>query len=180
MSDNDNSELVKQCLRGDRSAFEILVDRYQKVVFNVALRMVGNTEDAEDIAQSAFLKGYENLGSFDGRHKFFSWIYRIAVNEAINYLHAKQRTVKLDEDIPAGGKAADELVHDDQMVQRLERALRRISIEHRAVLVLRHFQDLSYSEIANVLNIPEKTVKSRLFSARQELKDILSPKPAEI
>lgn len=180
MSGSDDPKLVKQCLRGDRSAFEILVDRYQKVVFNVVLRMVGNTEDAQDIAQSVFLKVYENLGSFDPRYKFFSWIYRIAVNEAINYLHAKQSTVKLDENIAADGKTVDESLHDNEMVQRLERALMQIRIEYRTVVVLRHFQDLSYREIANVLNVPEKTVKSRLFSARQDLKDILSPKTDEI
>lgn len=179
MLGNDDSQLVKECLRGDRSAFESLVDRYQKVIFNVVLRIVGDTEDAQDIAQSVFLKVYENLRSFNPRYKFFSWIYRIAVNESINNLHAKRLTVDLDENVAADTKPVDESFHDDQMVQRLERALMRVKIEHRAVLVLRHFQDLSYREIADVLKIPEKTVKSRLFSARQDLKEILSPKTAE-
>ena len=180
MSGSDDLKLVEQCLGGDGTAFETLVDRYQKVVFNVALRMVGSAEDARDIAQSVFLKVYENLGNFNPRYKFFSWMYRIAVNEAINYLHAKQNKVDLDESIAADGKPVDELLQDDQMVQRLERALMLMKFEYRTVLILRHFQDLSYREIADVLDIPEKTVKSRLFSARQDLKDILSPTTAGI
>lgn len=179
MLNTDDPKLVKQCLRGEPKAFETLVDRYQKVVFNVALRMVGDPEDAQDITQSVFLKVYENLESFDSQYKFFSWIYRIAVNESLNYLQTKKTTDELDENLVAGGKPQDDSFHDDQMLQSLERALMRISFDQRVVLVLKHLQGLSYREIGYILDIPEKTVKSRLFSARQGLKEILSPKSAD-
>ena len=179
MSSADDPELVKQCLRGEPRAFETLVDRYQRVVFNIALRMVGAPEDARGITQTVFLKVYENLESFDSRHKFFIWICRIVVNESLNYLRVKKTTDQLDENVVAGGKPQDEPLQDNQMLQSLERALMNMSFDQRVVLVLKHFQGLSYRDIGHILDIPEKTVKSRLFSGRQDLKEILSHKIAD-
>ena len=96
MDDGDDAELVNRCLSGDQLAFEPLVTRYQKVLFNVALRMVGNYEDARDIAQTAFVKAFEKLDTYDPRYRFFSWIYRIMMNESLNYLQRRKFHEPLD------------------------------------------------------------------------------------
>jgi len=98
MSDQDDELLVRRCLGGDRGAFEVLVDKYQGPLFNVALRMTQVYADAEDITQSAFLKAFESLSSFKPGRKFFSWLYRIAVNESLNFLRAKRHLEPLSEE----------------------------------------------------------------------------------
>jgi RNA polymerase sigma-70 factor (ECF subfamily) len=167
-----DAELVKQCLEGDRAAFGVLVDRYQKPVFNAALRIVGNGEDAADITQVVFLKAYERLRSYKPNYKFFSWLYRIAVNESINFAKARRQHEEIDDSIPAedgpGGEETPEAVE-----AIVEEALQALSLEHRLVLILCHLQELSYREAGYVLDLPEKTVKSRLFTARKVLKDVL-------
>ena len=176
MTEHSDEELVRQCRAGDIKSFDLLVERHQRTVFNLALRMVRNSDDAADVAQSAFVKAYENLERFDPRFKFFSWLYRIAVNESLNALDQKKKFDGLDGvDVPAD--AAEE--KDDEMIreeERIQAGLMLLSVDQRAVIVLKHMQGLSYREIGQVLDLPEKTVKSRLFSARQTFKDILKKK----
>lgn len=167
MSDQD-SLLVEQCLAGDAASFRPLVERYQRVLFSVALRMLGDREDAADATQTAFLRAYEKLGSYDARHKFFSWLYRILVNECLNVRRGQRLRVPLDEQIEAPGGPLETLEAAERR-RRVQAALLRLSAEQREVVVLRHFADLSYAEIANALSLPEKTVKSRLYAARQQL-----------
>lgn len=173
----DDHELVDRCLRGDLDAFAPLVARYQKPLFNVALRMVRDREDARDITQTAFVKAYEKLRSFDRQHRFFSWIYRIAVNECLNFVSRRRPERPLLADMPA----ADDPQRDaeaSELAARVQDALVTLTPDYRLVVILRHFLDLSYVEMSEALLIPEKTVRSRLYTARQRLAEILrSPAP---
>lgn len=172
MNSEDDAELVSRCLRGDPQAFEPLVARYEKVLFNVALRMVGNYEDARDIAQTAFVKAYEKLSSYDPRHRFFSWIYRIMVNESLNLLGRQKTHQPLD---PSLTSADDPGEHArlQELSEQVQAGLMELPQDYREVLVLRHFGELSYVEMSSLLGIPEKTVKSRLYTARQRLAERL-------
>ncbi len=160
--------MVERFLEGHRDAANGLVDRYHQRVFNVALRMLGNVQDAEDVAQTVFLNAFLKLRSYDPRYRFFSWIYRMAVNESLNMLKRRKRTVTLEDelDIRAPGAAAD---RSAEIQDRVGKALMGLKPDDRAVVVLRHFVSFSYQEIADVLGIPVKTVKSRLFTARERL-----------
>jgi RNA polymerase sigma-70 factor (ECF subfamily) len=164
----DDHELVDRCLRGDVEAFAPLVERYQKPLYNVALRMVRDREDARDITQTAFVKAYEKLRSFDRQHRFFSWIYRIVVNEAINTRERRRPSAPLLADV-AGGGGVEEALASRERSDSVQAALLRLSAEDREVIVLRHFADQSYAEIGETLGLPEKTVKSRLHEARRRL-----------
>lgn len=171
----DDVTLIRQFLAGDRRAFEPLVDRYQKAVYNVALRMSNDPDDAADITQNVFIKASEKLGTYDPKYKFFSWIYRIAVNESINFVEAARRGEALPEELAARDGDPEEAVEAGMVSASIEEGLGRLSEDNRIVIILRHFEELSYEEIGYILNLPVKTVKSRLFSARQSLKKILSP-----
>jgi len=165
--------LVKRFLEGQLDAASGLVDRYQKRLYNVALRMLDNVQDAEDVTQTAFCNAFLKLRSYNPKHRFFSWIYRITVNEALNTLRRRKRIVPLEGDlemIPAPGIKADRAAEDEDSIGR---ALMGLKPDDRAVVVLRHFVSFSYEEIADVLGIPVKTVKSRLFTARERLRLML-------
>ena len=173
MVDKEDLALVQQCLEGDKRAFETLVERYQKPMFNVALRIVNDYQDAADVTQAAFIKAYENLKQFNRRYKFYSWLYRITVNGSLNFINAKQRFEGLNEEIISPDKSADEAFSEADTSHSIQQALMKLSPDYRVVVVLSHFRELSYKEISDVLGIPEKRVKSRLFSARQLLKSLL-------
>lgn len=161
--------LVRRYLDGEWSAAIGLVDRYERRLFNVALRMLGNVQDAEDVAQTVFGNVFASLGSYNPKYRFFSWIYRMTVNESLNQLKRRKSMVTLDEHspIPVRGIAADDALEAED---RVGRALMELNTSDRAVVVLRHFNSLSYGEIADVLNVPVYTVKSRLFTARERLR----------
>ncbi len=168
-SDEQDRALVRQCLEGQRDAIGALVDRYQKRLFNVALRMLGNVQDAEDVTQTVFLNAYLKLRSYDPKYRFFSWIYRMTVNESLNALKRRKPTVTLEDSLEnqAPGAAPDRVAEAED---RVGKALMRLKPDDRAVVVLCHFVSFSYQEIAEVLEIPVKTVKSRLFTARERLR----------
>ena len=168
-ADEQDRALVKRCLEGQRDAAGGLVDRYQKRLFNVALRMLGNVQDAEDVTQTVFLRAFLKLRTYNPRYKFFSWIYSMTVNESLNMLKRRKPTVTLQDefDIRAPGAAPDRAA---EAQDRVGRALMSLKPDDRAVVVLRHFVCFSYQEIADVLEIPVRTVKSRLFTARDRLR----------
>jgi len=176
MVHDEDLGLVRQFLAGDRSAFERIVEKYQKTVFNVAFRMTREAKEAEDIAQEVFLKVYERLESFNPKYRFFSWLYRITVNESLNTLDQRKRYQELDEEMAAGGPGLDEITEANERSRKIADAMMELNVDQRAVVVLKHFEGLSYEEIAQVLEISEKKVKSRLFTARQVLRDILLKK----
>jgi RNA polymerase sigma-70 factor (ECF subfamily) len=168
-ADEGDRDLVKRYLDGQQDAANGLVGRYQKRLFNVALRMTGNVQDAEDATQTVFLNAFLNLRTYDPRYRFFSWIYRMAVNESLNMLKRRKRTVTLEDEpaIPALEAAAD---GSTELQDRVGKALMHLKPDDRAVVVLKHFVFFSYEEIADVLEIPVRTVKSRLFTARERLR----------
>ena len=161
---------ARRCLEGDHAAFEAIVGRYQQVLFNVALRMLGDHEEARDAVQNTFVKAYEKLGTYDPQRRFFSWIYRILTNECLN-LRRRSSIHSLGErmdDEPAGGTAPD-AVEAAERRRDVKHAILGLSPDYREVIVLRHFAALSYDEMSDAIGIPAKTVKSRLHSARQQL-----------
>jgi RNA polymerase sigma-70 factor (ECF subfamily) len=175
--DNDDNLWVARCLRGDASAFEPIVRRYQRVLFSVAHRILGNYEDALDATQNAFVRAYEGLDGYDPSRRFFSWIYRIVVNESLNARRARRPGEPLSERLPDAADGPLENVAAIERSASIEAALARLSEDHRLVVVLRHFADLSYSEMSDALGVPEKTVKSRLFEARHRLGELLRLQP---
>lgn len=167
-----DQELVRRCLGGESRAAGDLVERFQRPLFNVAFRMLGNVQDAEDVTQTVFFNAFDSLKRYDPQYRFFSWLYRMAVNESLNALKRRKQMVTLHDglDLPTTGSAADDAVEVDD---RIERALMELKPDDRAVVVLKHFVAFSYEEIAEVLEIPVKTVKSRLFTARERLRLVL-------
>lgn len=147
--------------------------RYQKPVFNAALRMLHEPADAMDVAQTTFLKAYEHLASYDPSFKFYSWIYRIAINESLDALGARKSFEGIDHQTADEAPGPDRQIQGEQARRALEAALMRMTPELRAVIVLRHFLQLSYEEMSEILLLPTKTVKSRLYSARQLLREQL-------
>lgn len=176
MSNDQDQALIEDCRNGDRRALGSLVRRYERPIYNAAYRMLGTADEAADVAQTTFLKAFENLHRYNPQYKFFSWIYRIAVNESINQLNRRKRLGELDDNEVASGPGPDASLDADQVSEELQEALLSLSQDHRAVIVLRHFTEISYREIGEILQIPEKTVKSRLFSARKAMKAQLERK----
>jgi RNA polymerase sigma-70 factor (ECF subfamily) len=174
MSKPDDTILIERCIKGDRQAFETLLVQYEKPVFNAAYRMLNNRDDAIDVTQNVFLKVYENFDSFDPSRRFFSWIYRITLNESINWLGKQNRLEPLQHETADDGKGPEQEVASAELSAVVQAALMTIKADYRTVVILKHILGCSYVEIGEVLEIPEKTVKSRLYTARQILKDTLS------
>lgn len=178
--------LVAAARSGDRQAFGKLVERYQRRVYALAFGIVRNRDDAWDVAQEAFVKAYRNLDRYEGTAAFFTWLYRITYNLSIDVLREKGRRdqVALEENqnvedaLRRDGRPTD---HPDDMATRkelqgvLQTAMNRLTEKHRAIIVLREVEGLSYEEMADVLGISKGTVMSRLFHARQNLQALLQP-----
>jgi len=165
---------MERCSKGDRQAFEALLVKYEKPVYNAAYRMLHNPEDARDVTQTVFLKVYESLDQYDPSHRFFSWIYRIALNESINWLKKSSRQEALEHEAADQGDGPEQQAGDAQLGESMEKALMMLKSEYRAVIVLKHVLGCSYIEISEVLDIPEKKVNSRLYTARQLLQERLT------
>jgi len=178
MENPDDAALVGRSAAGDTSAFEILVGRYDRVLFRVAFRMLGNQDDARDATQTAFVKAFQRLDSFDPRFRFFSWIYRILLNECLNARRDRRPSDVLAPDLAAAGSPMDGLEAADRR-RVIQQALLTLPTEYRQVVVLRHFGELNYADIAETLGIPVSTVKSRLYTARQRLSEMLIEKVPE-
>lgn len=173
MTENADNRLIQECLDGRLSAYEALVEKYQKKIFNAALRLLNDYDDAQDITQTVFVKAYEKLGTFNPEYKFFSWIYKMTLNESINHINRRKHRAALTETMVSPEKAPDEKLEMTRLERGVQDAMDELSIDHRVIVVLRHFADLSYRELGYILEIPEKTVKSRLFAARQRLGAVL-------
>jgi RNA polymerase sigma-70 factor (ECF subfamily) len=167
--------LVHRCRGGDSGAFRILIARYERPLYNAAYRVLGNADDARDVTQVAFMEVAERVALYDPSHRFFSWLYRIALNAALNLLRRNSREEPLLGREPGKLESVDpeSSAAESELSCRIQRALMQMSEDHRVVLTLRHFSDCSYREIGLILEIEEKTVKSRLFEARQRLRELL-------
>jgi RNA polymerase sigma-70 factor (ECF subfamily) len=171
-NDEIDRALVRRYLDGELAAGDELVNRHLKRMYNVALRMLGNVQDAEDVTQTAFGNAFAALGTYDPKYRFFSWIYRMTVNASLNALKRRRNVVTLEGkfDAPVAETASEGAAEAGDLVGR---ALLELRPDDRAVVVLRHLEALSYEEISEAMGIPVKTVKSRLFTARQRLRQVL-------
>jgi RNA polymerase sigma-70 factor (ECF subfamily) len=186
--DRRDRQLVRRVRGGDERAFEELVRSYQNRIFGLMLRMIGNPQEAEDLAQEVFMTVYRAIGSYRGEGRFYTWLYRIAVNTCknrIKYLHGRNfhRSVPVEEDTtnPEQGGWAGQVAGPEALTvgARLEaaivRELAQLDPEHRLLIVLRDIQGLPYQEILRITGLQEGTLKSRLHRARVALKDRMKP-----
>jgi RNA polymerase sigma-70 factor (ECF subfamily) len=172
-NDSRDQALIKRCQHGDRKALGELLGHYEKPIYNATYRILGNPEDAADATQVVFMKAFEHLGQYDPKYRFFSWIYKIAVNESINQLKRGRNQQPLDDTEVAGTRGPEANVEAGDLHREIQDGLMGLTEDYRTVIVLRHFSECSYQQISEILQIPEKTVKSRLYSARQMMKDRL-------
>lgn len=176
-----DGDVVRQVLSGDADAFEVLVSRYQEKVYGLVWGMVRDLGHAEDLVQDVFVKAFRKLGDFEQKSRFYTWLYRIAVNRTLDFLKGRGRTriASLDE-LPQAEPAVGAVETDPaapllerEFVEKMEEALAAIPEKFREILVLREVQGLSYEEIAETLQCSKGTVESRLFRARARLKEKL-------
>ena len=174
------NEIIRSVLRGNVNDFEKLVTAYEKNVYNIALRMVGDPDDAADMTQETFIKAYRALSGFRGDSKFSSWLYRIASNVCLDFLRSRSRHPQVslstvDEDDRATLELPDMRQNpEEQLMKKLgmeavRRGLEQLPEQQRQILVLRELGGLSYAELAQTLGLEEGTVKSRIFRARKRL-----------
>lgn len=180
----DDQTYVKRCLDGDSEAFREIVVRYESRVMNTVYRMIRDRETARDLAQEVFVKAYTKLSTFDPRYSFKVWILRIATYHTIDYLRRRRPEYPVsrhpDDDRPTPiDRAHSRAPSPDEMVWRREqadivaRAVETLDPKLRAVVILRHYEDLNYDEIADALEIPMGTVKNRLYRAREKLQQMI-------
>ena len=174
MSNTDDTKLIERCIEGDHKAFEALLAQYERPVFNAAFRMLNSTDDAMDVTQTVFLKVFEHFDQYDPKRRFFSWIYRITLNESINWLGKTKRLEPLRHEEADPGRGPEQEVDSANLSSGVQQALMSIKADYRSVIVLKHYLGCSYGEIGEILDISEGKVKSRLYTARQQLKDTLT------
>lgn len=180
MSQISEKEIIERVLGGDANAFEELVLRYEGTVYNLALRMVSNREDAADMTQETFIKAYNSLSPFRGDSKFSVWLYRICSNVCLDFLRSKSRRpqtslASLDDDddvqldIPDPAAGPEEQLMKKLSMQSVSEGLERLPDKQRQILAMREIGGMSYAEIGQALSLEEGTVKSRIFRARKKL-----------
>ena len=178
-----DAECVKRVQRGDVDAFEVLMRRHQKATFNLIYRLLGDYDEAAEVAQEVFLSAFKSIQQFRGDANFSTWLYRIAFNHASTRRKTlqlgQQRHVPLDGTELIGDKGSftdpEQTAEKREIQQRVQQALNRLHKDDAAIIVLRDLQDAPYEEVAQTLDIPVGTVKSRLHRARLALKELLSP-----
>ncbi len=177
VSDSEDQAALAALRNGDRSGFIGLVERYHRPVYNAAYTILRRVDDASDVTQTVFLRVIERLDDYDPNYRFFSWLYRIAVNEALDVLRRNGREDPLDDEIDVPereGLDPASLFERAEVGAHLRACVMRLSAGDRAVITLRHFAELGYDEIGDVLEIDEATVKSRLFEARRRLRRLMA------
>ena len=172
MEKASDTELVRSCLEGDKKAFDILVERYHQPMYRTVFGIVKDRERAKDIVQNGFIKSWENLTQFNEEYKFSSWLYRIMINESLN----SERSKKHHDDL--GNHAVNlhtpfHKMSEKETKRTLKECVEELPAIYRVVIQLRHFEEMSYADIAEALDIDAKTVKSRLYTARMQLREKL-------
>jgi len=178
--EQNDRQLIQDARRGEAAAFGSLVRKYQNRLVTSLLHICGSPDEAEDVAQEAFVQAYVKLGSFAGESSFYTWLYRIAINGAISRRRRKREETSVDanreqhglEPLDDGERAEERILREERATQ-VQRALSRLSEEHRSILVLREIEDCDYDQIAQILQLPVGTVRSRLHRARLQLKEQL-------
>lgn len=182
----DEGWLIKQAQKGDNKAFELLIDEHFKKIYNIAYRLSGNEADASDMTQEVLIKIFRHIGTFNGNSKFSTWVYRVATNTCLDELKKIRRrnAYSLDAEIDTGDSEVAVQVRDEssspdiaaeqkELSATVGKAIKRLSPDHSAVVILRDIQGMSYEEVAKILNCSVGTVKSRLNRGRAQLKKIL-------
>ncbi len=176
---NDNKEqkiaaedhaIINRVLYESTEAYRLLVAKYQIPVYNLLLRMVHDRDDAKELTQEVFVKAYEALPSFRFEYRFFSWLYRIAINLALSHIKKQRQYVGLEQ-IKNFAEETNE--KDTENENHLKMAVEKLKDKYKTVIVLKYYQQLSYKEVAVVLDISEKKVRSRLYDARMQIKEML-------
>jgi RNA polymerase sigma-70 factor (ECF subfamily) len=170
----DDQKIIEEIISGQTRSYQVLVERYQNPVFRVILKIVGNSEDAKELTQDVFVKVFESIRQYKPEYKFFSWIYRIAINQALLYVKRRKKRFKTEKMLQKSFQITDQTDNNINCDYLLNRSLQELTGNYQSVLLLKYYAGLSYVEIAESLCIPEKKVKSRLFDARNILKDKLS------
>ena len=185
----DDHELVAAARKGDRDAFRTLFERYHRRAYALAFGVLRHQDDALDVVQDAFIKAHRYLDKFEGNSSFYTWLYRIVMNLAIDHLrkHRRAKPVELDEQHLEGAEGADDTLlpkllggHpgrallDKEIRARIDDALSELSENHRAVLVMRELEGMSYEEMAQAMNCSKGTIMSRLFHARKNMQKRLA------
>jgi RNA polymerase sigma-70 factor (ECF subfamily) len=173
--ENKDSYYVDRCLKGDKSAFAFIVDRYKKQMYSVAYSMTHNHDDADDLSQEAFVKAYENLGKFKLGTNFRSWLYRITVNLCIDHLRRKKRVREEQIDdrlevIPHNNPDPQENLESRELMKNIMAAMDSLPKAQRTVVILREIQGLDLREISEIMRCSENTIRWRLHSARKKLR----------
>lgn len=182
MGQPSDETLARRAQSGDVDAFTALVGRYQRPVYNLAYRMLGDAQEAEDVSQEAFIRAYQGLGRFDPTRLFFSWLYRIAVNRCLT-ARARPRPDPLTDTVAAAltdpSPSPERQAARGETQAAVQHAITQLPAHERTLVALRYGADLSYEEIAATLQIPLGTVKTRLFRARQRLAGLLTEEKDE-
>lgn len=188
---SDEQTLIEQCRKGDTGAFRQLVERYENRIYALSCSIIGDRETAREATQDAFVRAYKALPKFEGKSSFYTWLYRIATNVCLNAaqrenrrldnisLEGLQETYDIAPDRFFGAEDPGNDIERIDLRNQIQRVLNRLSPDHRAIVVLKDIEDLSQEEIAETLGISIGTVKSRLFRAREHLRDLLRPLYAE-
>ncbi len=180
MDRQEEQDVIAQVRRGERAAFAVLVDAYAKPIFNLAFRMTGNRQDADDLAQETFLRAYRKLKRFDPEKKFFTWLYTIALNIIRNHLKSsRERTARIAEmdhppSDPVDPANPEGLCLDREKAQLLEICLQKLPSELKEAVVLRYYQDLSFDEIATITDVSVSAVKMRAYRGLERLRALMS------
>jgi len=174
----DNEHAVIERIRtGDRNAYAILVERYSVPIFNLAFRMTGRYETAEDLSQQAFVRAYEGLESFDATRRFFPWLYTIALNGIRNHLGKRDPLLSLDvkghRDQSAGSNSPELAVIERQGEENLKQCLEQLPLSLKEAVILRYYQDLAFDEIAEILDLSLSAAKMRVYRGLERLRTLL-------
>ena len=179
--------LIKRCLSGEQIAYSRLLNKYQQAVINICYRLVGDYDNAIDLAQESFVKAFNHLTSYDNTYKFSSWLFRIATNHSYDYLRkAKLNTVSIDNDMECEesrvtlqltdpNETPDQHYAENKKKQFLQEAINKLPPDSRSAIILRHLFDKTYEEMAEIFNEPVGTVKARIHRARKRLAELLKP-----
>ncbi|MCK5839894.1 MAG: sigma-70 family RNA polymerase sigma factor, partial [Bacteroidales bacterium] len=163
MVKKDDKRIIEEVLSGDTNAFGVLVERYQQSIFRMIFRMTGSRVEAEELTQNVFVKAYSNLTQFNPKYKFFSWLYRIAINESLNYLKSRKNISAIDVNTSVTHENPEVILHKKERKEALQLAIMELSARERRLIVLKYYEEMTYEEISNVTGLSVKKVKSRLF-----------------
>lgn len=176
MGEAKEHEVIQQCLKGNRDRYALLVDRYRDLAFTIAYRMVGDEDIAKDMAQDSFIAAYSGLKDFHRGAKFSTWLVRIVMNKCKDHLRGRRESVPVEDisDVmPAREHTPEQAVAARQACDSIQEALNGLPEEYRAVIVLKHIEEMEYGEIADILGISVNALKVRAHRGREMLKQIL-------